>query len=114
MAASARAFSSLTRWPTSRFAVLGAAFSQVSLTCVSTPFLRAIQRSRKVFQSDSLLQRGGFGVERGEQVGDGAIERVRGVVVEFGNGVHDVVARVPLPKGLRIKMYRLPSAEALG
>src|ERR1700736_4652515 len=45
----------LTRCPTSRFASFGAAFNQRSLTSVSTPFLRAIQRSRKVFQSASFL-----------------------------------------------------------
>ena len=46
-------FSSLTRWPTSRFAEPGAALSQWSLSCVSMPFLRAIQRSRRTFESDS-------------------------------------------------------------
>src|SRR5437764_4476506 len=50
-----RDFSLLTRIPASRFDSFGAPFSQRSLICVSTPFLRAIQRSRNVFQSDSVL-----------------------------------------------------------
>ena len=44
--ASACGLSALTRWPTSRLAGPGAAFSQGSLTWVSRPFLRAIQRLR--------------------------------------------------------------------
>ena len=36
------------------------------------------------------MQRGGFVIERGEQVGDGAVECVRRVVFEFGNRVHSV------------------------
>src|SRR5207245_11283460 len=41
--------------PASHFDALVSPFSQISLICVSTPFLRAIQRSRNVFQSDSVL-----------------------------------------------------------
>src|SRR5262249_40064956 len=41
----------LTRDPTSRFDGPGAAFNQRSLIWVRMPFLRAIQRSRKIFQS---------------------------------------------------------------
>ena len=82
------------------------------------------------------VQRGGFGVERGEQIGDGAIQRLGRVVFEFGNGVHEFVCRVvhpsvtdrrrdsrspdaqypssgAVPEGTR-SYSRLPSAEALG
>src|SRR5258707_1300037 len=53
-ASSTLVFTSLTRCPTSRFASFGATLSHRSLTKVSTPFLRAIQRSRKIFQSFSF------------------------------------------------------------
>ena len=78
-------------------------------------------------------------VERGEQIGGGAIERLGRVVFEFGNGVHEFVfsasrrvhrrrgagfafaasaglrpaVHLPPLKGLGV-VYRLPSAEALG
>src|SRR5215469_450441 len=47
-------FSSLTRCPASRLASFGAPFSQRSLIWVAMPSLRASQRSRKIFHSDSL------------------------------------------------------------
>ena len=81
-------FSSLTRRPTSRFAGPGAAFSQVSLTWVSTPFLRASQRSRKALPVGFAVQIAALGVERGEEFGDGAVERFGRIIVEFGDGVH--------------------------
>ena len=98
--------------------------------------MRASQRSRKAFQSDFAVESGDFAIERGEQIRDGVVQRVRRVVSEFRDGVHDLFAKIVIPtdgfsrsggtcfciarksvpplKGLKLKYCDVPSAEALG
>ena len=81
------------------------------------------------------LKRSSFRVESGEHLSDRAVQCLRRVIFEFGDGVHDLFAKlssrptasagaegsaVQMPKvcaasdGARVSKLRLPSAKALG
>jgi hypothetical protein len=43
------------------------------------------------------MERGDFPIEGGEQIADGAVERFRRVIFEFGNGVHEMSCQIVIP-----------------
>ena len=118
MAASTRAFSSLTRWPTSRLAGAGRGLQPGVVDLRQDAVLARQPAVAKVFPVGLGVQTRRLGVERGEQVADRAIQRLGRVIFEFGNGVHGLLVEaaaddsfVPPLKGLGFKLHVYPALK---
>ena len=111
MAASARAFSSLTRWPTSRLASSGRGLQPGVVDLRQHAVLARQPAVAKFLPVGFGMQRASFGIERREQFSDGAIQRIGRVVVEFGNGVHGRCSRLKPARSMASPLKGLGSCS---